>query len=596
MGSSLSLLKARRWQMLSVSACFVFGILSILNIHSLNEGLWFWYARLISGGHRLYADMHLPLQPLFVLLNVWTLELLGIGWLAFKSLAVAQLFAYCVGLLLVADLAPWKDGQKAIVIASVFGMTMGTTFFRFDDFHITSDCLELYAIYLLLRISNEVRQRNNLIQAALLGTLCGLSLTNRLNDGAALFVACGFVLLFLIPSRKILSLSIFCIAGLLTVLAVVSLTGDSIHDWALNSIIRAAAIKGGTGHALYGPFQVSLKIFYFLLTTRHMLINLIYDAILATVCVLMQRYGRRPDGRLWGSRIAAGVAFIALTLPLVYKQALVGLPQASIATLGALISWVLAIWVLVRLLLSLSPSKPANRDPRELILLIPFLQMMGMAVTSGKSTLWGYSTVAALLILLPICSPIKLQRKWQQTAYVAVAGLIVFSALITKTANPYTWLHFTNRPLFVDRQWYRHPIYGPMYIERDQLQFVRSVCDDISKDGPPKELLSITYPYANYFCNVPPWHGYVQTWYDTSSKLTIDNLVNELQISPPQWIIYQREPDTMLLHEKVFLDGRPLPHRTLDHLIMDRIVDGKWTVVRRENFQGADWILLRTRT
>ena len=595
MGPSSYFFKSRRWQVLSAFACFLYGIVSILNVHSLNEGLWFWYAHLIAGGHRLYADLHLPLQPLFVLLNVGALKLFGDGWLASKSLAIAQLLAFCVGLVLVADLARWKDGQKAIVIAAVFGMTMGTTFFRFDDFHITSDCLELYAIYILFRIFTELNHRKSFLLTALLGGICGLSLMNRLNDGAALFVGCGFVAFFLISRRRVLGLAIFCSTGLLTVFAVVSLTGDSIHEWVFNSIIGAAAIKGGTGHALYGPFQVSLQVFEVLLSTRHALINLVYDAVLAMVCVLMQRYGRRQDGRLWTGRIAFGVGFILITFPLVYRAALYGgVPQAAIAMLAAIVSWVLAVWVLLRLFLTLVGSEPANRDARELILLLPFLQMMGTAVTSGKSMLWGYSTAATLLILLPICSPFQLRKKWQSTAYVAVAGLITVSALITKSAHPYEWIHYVNQPLFVGRQWYRHPQYGPMYIERDQLRFVRSVCNDISKDGSPNGLLSITYPYANYFCNTPPWHGYVQTWYDTSSKLTIDSIVSDLQTSPPQWILYQREPDTMLLHERMFLDGRPLPHRVLDRLIMERIANGRWAVVRRENLQGCDWILIRT--
>ncbi len=572
-------------------------MLSILNIHSLNEGLWFWYAHLISDGHRLYADLHLPLQPLFVLLNVGALKLFGNSWLAFKALAVAQLLAFCIGLVLVADLALWKDGQKAVVIAAVFGLTMGTSFFRFDDFHITSDCLELYSIYVLFRISNEINEKVGLLLTPLLGALCGLSLSNRLNDGAALFVACGFVLPFLVSGKRILAMTIFFMTALLTLFTVVFLTGDSIHDWALNSIIGAAAIKGGTGHALYGPFQISLQIFYVLRTTRHALIVLVYDAVLATVCVLMQRYGRRPDGGLRPTRLALGIGFFVVTFPFLYRAALYGgIPQASIAIIGALASWALATWILVRLLRTLFGSGPANRDPRELILLVPFLQMLGTTVTSGKSTLWSYATVATLLILLPICSPLKLGRKWQSTAYVAIAGSVVVSALITKTAHPYEWIHYVNQPLFVGRQWYRHPLYGPMYIERDQLQLVQSVCDDISKDGPPQGLLSIPYPYANYFCNIPPWHGYVQTWYDTSSKVTIDHLVSDLKTSPPEWILYQREPDTMLLHERLFLDGRPLPHRAFDRLIMDRIAEGQWAVDRRVSFEGCDWILIKTHT
>src|SRR5436305_2850713 len=70
-------LRKRRWQVFAVVFCVLFGSIFILNVHPIGDGLWFWYAILLRNGQRLYADMHLPLQPLFVLLTAWTQELLG---------------------------------------------------------------------------------------------------------------------------------------------------------------------------------------------------------------------------------------------------------------------------------------------------------------------------------------------------------------------------------------------------------------------------------------------------------------------------------------------------------------------------------------
>jgi hypothetical protein len=206
----------------------------------------------------------------------------------------------------------------------------------------------------------------------------------------------------------------------------------------------------------------------------------------------------------------------------------------------------------------------------------------------------AYPAIAVLLLLLPLFIPAPPQARWQTGAYVTLAAFIALSFFIYKTTHPYEWHHFRDRALFADREWYHHPVYGPMYIERDQLQFIESICADMKKDGPPKELLSVTNPYANYFCNVTPWHGYVQTWYDTTTPQTINTLVGELQSKPPQWIVYQRGLDTMRQHERAFNEGQRLPHRSLDWLIMDRIIEGKWVVVRRQVFEGADWILIRT--
>ena len=34
----------------------------------------------------------------------------------------------------------------------------------------------------------------------------------------------------------------------------------------------------------------------------------------------------------------------------------------------------------------------------------------------------------------------------------------------------------------------------------------------MSDGGPVEGFLSLPYPYANYFCAVPPWHDHVQTF------------------------------------------------------------------------------------
>jgi hypothetical protein len=205
-----------------------------------------------------------------------------------------------------------------------------------------------------------------------------------------------------------------------------------------------------------------------------------------------------------------------------------------------------------------------------------------------------YPQAAFVFLLLPVCYPEWLQGKLRQTISLSLAGIIAVSAAIAKTRHPYHWHHFVDHALFQDRQWYRHPLYGPMYIERGQLRLMQAMCTEIGQDGPPTELLSITNPYPNYFCNVVPWHGYVQTWYDTASRQTIDALVGELQAAPPKWIVYQRALDSMDAHETVFTGGQPLPHRALDRLIMDRVATREWAVFGRQDFEGADWIVIRT--
>jgi hypothetical protein len=161
--------------------------------------------------------------------------------------------------------------------------------------------------------------------------------------------------------------------------------------------------------------------------------------------------------------------------------------------------------------------------------------------------------------------------------------------------------------MFVNRQWYQHPVYGPMYIDGNLLRFIEPVCQQIGKENSRPELLSIPFSYPNYFCNIPPWHGYVQTFFDTSTRSTILHLINEIDTAPPQWIVYQRQMKILGGAESFYSHGQPLAHRYLDEMIMRKIATGEWQLVGKSNYLVADmiddknyqegdgWLIIRTR-
>jgi hypothetical protein len=137
-----------------------------------------------------------------------------------------------------------------------------------------------------------------------------------------------------------------------------------------------------------------------------------------------------------------------------------------------------------------------------------------------------------------------------------------------------------------------------MLIEKSHLEFIAPVCQAISAGSAGnRNLLSLPFPYANYFCSVPPWHGYVQTFFDTSSRQTIDALMGDLEREPPQWIFYQRQLEVLHSHELALNAGNPLPQRALDTLITARVQSGEWKVVLAEHpaDTSSNWYLIRTR-
>jgi hypothetical protein len=143
-----------------------------------------------------------------------------------------------------------------------------------------------------------------------------------------------------------------------------------------------------------------------------------------------------------------------------------------------------------------------------------------------------------------------------------------------------------------------------MYMDRDLLHFIEPVCRKIGTGNPSPELLSMPFSYPNYFCDTPPWHGYVQTFFDTSTRSTIFHLMSELDTAPPKWIVYQRQMKVVKEHEDGLHQGQPLAHRDMDKMIMQKIATGQWKVEGKSNYlfvgtkdyqEGDGWYIIRTR-
>ena len=142
--------KSSLWRNLAALFCLLFGIALLLNTHPLADGSWFWDAVALRNGTRLYADMHLVLQPLFPLQTKWNMMIFGNGWLVTKIPAVLEMVAFLLGLRWISGYLPVREWQKALLLTCAF--VLGTLFvaYRFDDYHVVADCMSVYSIILLL--------------------------------------------------------------------------------------------------------------------------------------------------------------------------------------------------------------------------------------------------------------------------------------------------------------------------------------------------------------------------------------------------------------------------------------------------------------
>ncbi len=582
-----------RWLTVAAVLCFVYGVAFTLNIHPIGDGLWFWYGRLFREHHLLYSGMHLPLQPLFVLLTAWTQSLFGIGWLASKMLAFAQMLMFCVGLWMLARRVPWSDGERALLLGAAFAMTLTASIFRFDDYHATNCCFEAFSLVLLLRIGERGSSAASGWMSLALGALSGLALSNRLNDGALLFAGCGFVLWFAARRFRWSALGLFCGGMLASFTGIILLTGDSLRAWMSNSVVGASAIKGGTFSVLKGPLSFIKWQIKFNLSDRHTVLHAMLVALLLTFVVqLWTAWKMGTTVARWKQWTAA--AGLVVVVVLSFRQSGVNWPNLAIGSYAMLVILGMAGWMLWRVVGRWRRGEESGPWWRETLLIMPLMRVVASGTTSRSSNEGIFETLGFFLLLLPLCVPSFFAVRHRKLAFEMLACVVLCSGLVAKAYQPYLWHYFSDRTMFVDRVWYRHPLYGPMYVERDQLQIIQDTCSTMNREGHPTGMLEVTNPYANWFCDVPPWHDYVQTWYDTVSRSTMETLIAELKSDPPQWIVYQWAPETLQMHEILYNHEKPLPHRDLNRLIRERVAAGQWTIAYQRRFQRTDWMVIRT--
>jgi hypothetical protein len=594
------------YQSLAILFCVLFGLAMIANTQLGGEAEWFWYASLLHNGSKLYADLHLPLQPLFVLETDAWMQLFGTKCLVTEIPSVIHLIVFCLGIFLILRESDWRDWQKAIVLASAFLICIECTAYRFDDYHVMADSFIFYSLVLLLMLARADTARREFGLAAGLGILSGLTITTRLNDGAALLVAAGVCLLFLARKKKLLVAGLFVVAAALTVVLVVKLTGDSLSGYASNSIIKAAGAKGGTGNILTAPlrlFRNAIQMFH----GRRWILLWVITMVAAGAVV--QRYWKAGVGYIVVVQLAiAGVAF-AFSSHQHREQLLSGAFLSFLSLFLLVVNYLLLPVVAARCLVSKMGDGKREWDSREVLVLVPLAELASASASTAATTTNGFlfSQIAMLLLLIPVIQPFRRQASWANASLVTIMALLGASAMTDKIHDPYSWLTFHSSPMFVNRLWYRHPVYGPMYIDRDLLRFIEPVCQEMEKGNSKPELLSMPFSYPNYFCGTPPWHGYVQTFFDTSARSTITRLMNELDTAPPQWIVYQRQMKIMSGQEEVLHHGQPLAQHDVDDMIMRKIATGQWQLigksdylvahmVEEKNYQEGDgWLIIRTR-
>lgn len=592
------------WQIVSVAVCAALAVLMILNTQMSGEGMWFWYGTALRGGAKLYSQLHTALQPLFVLeMSTW-LRLFGSKLFAFEIPSLIHALLLALAIYLVLRESPWPDWQKALVLLGTFVLIVGGHSYRLDDYHVVAEFLILYALWVLLligRTSETDAPGRDIKLVGLLGVLCGLTWTTRVTDGAALITASVLSLPVVMTRRRFSGLGLLLLMVVLTVVVTVLLTGDTLGAYAANSIFRAAASKGGTGSIFLAPLAVIGNTFPMLATQKKVPFFLVSLFLLS---YLLYRFESKLSRFIVPLELVFAGAVLLLSSPVNRIDLKRGLLYEDLVLFLTLAMYLVAAWILFRFLRHLQGR--GSWDRREVLILLPILEWASYSAGAAAEPLTNYyEPVAILLLLLPVLQPLRKQAGWFNQTVVTIMTLIAVNGIVSKVLIPYSWQNYKYSPMFTNRQWYQHPVYGPMYVDRDLLRFSEKVCRDIGAvpGSTHPDLLSLPYPYPNYFCATKPWHDYVQTFFDTATRGAMKTLMQELETAPPQWIVYQRQINIMNGSERLYNHNEAIPQRSLDAMIAQKLASHQWTLVDYSNYlQPTDpeswndtgWYVIRT--
>ena len=582
------------WPLGIVAAtCFALGVWSLAYIQSAGDGMWYFYAKALLRGDRLYSDLHVVLQPAFVMLNALGIVLFGDTFLGQKAIFVVVLAAYIILSVALITRIRASGSVHAFVFAAFFFASTHFCAYRFDDYRALEDVLTLAVVIFALRyMDGEGRQPWT--NSVLIGSCLGFALLTRINDGVFLFAAVSVAYFF---RRHPGGIGHYCaLVGsiVITAASVFVAIGDSIGAWAEATIFSAAAVKGGGAGLLTYPSSLIKHSITWVLANQMALVPLLIQWL--TAAILTCFIANRGSSRILVLSGVMGVAGYALIVSIfhhfdtIYSYAVVAF-LATLLYCVARFSWWFGEWR--------NGGVTLSGSGRQVLFLIPIgLYFSGSMSTGGYMGGVFFPLALVLAIWCLTFDKLQVDKFFGALAVVACIQIAVFGAWY-KQVNPYSWNSYNSASLFKPRALTTTEKLGKMPIEPDLLKFIEPICAIVAPAN--EALLSVPFPYANYFCGVPLWKGHVQLFFDTTPKSSVDNLIADLNRAPPRYILYQREMDLMRRHEIIYHSGNPLPQRALDVFILRRIESGHWKIVYAtargvDSAVGTDilWLLIDT--
>lgn len=582
-----------RWSIAAALAvCFIFGVASLALVQGAGDGVWHFYASSFLNGKRLYSDLHLVQQPIFILIHALGMSIFGGTYYGERVIFVFVLGGYLYFAYRLIDRSERSNAFKALLLLVFFFCGINFEAYRFDDYHAFENMLALVVLLLCVDyFAGSVR--NPFRVMSILGICIALAVLTRVNDGLVIFaVATGFVIARR-QSGFLLHYGSLLVAMLLTAGCVFLILGESPEVWLRSTVLDAVTAKGGASDALLAPLKLIANSadYVFMNVDRTKWEFILGLSVVFSAALVI---GKVQSAKI---RFALG-AMLAIVYYYMVAKCLAGnvIPYFTAMSVQFLVGFVLLrTWPWLR-----QWGKGGGAiaySGNQLMILMPLALFVSGSVSSGGWHYGLYFPFALSLVIIAILSDRSSLSRGIGVFLAAVLLQLGVFAFQAKLNNPYSWHSYSSPSLTEKRILVKNDHLGYMLVDRNLEAFIAPVCAIILEKH-ETSLLSLPFPYANYICGISPWHDHVQSFFDTATSRDIQQIIQELQDGPPRYVLYQRQLENLGVHESLFNGGRPLSHRTLDQFIMTNIDDGKWSIVYKHfvaAFGGSTWMLIDTK-
>lgn len=578
----MSALLVRSQQYLQPLAILItIGIAVVLLVYTMGpaDGTWVLYGREILSGRKLYSELGITAQPVMPLIGSIIVKAFGSDFIPGKLVFVPLIIIYVWLLSRAVSHIETSVIKRAVLIFSLFFIGIHFEAYRFDDYHAVANIGILSGILLSMGEIKSPRKKYEL----LMGVVSALTFLTRVNEGLVM-LACGLALTFVRPSvsNYVRCSRIFVLMTTfsLIVFFVLYLVGENISAWYFATIANASGAKGGIGHLVLAPISLvtkSIRYVFENITSNIYLLVYFFGFVIMSFGALIKKSKR--------FNLIISALGVVLLLLAGRRTDLIAFSSASMVV----VLFLMFLYMLATALVGSSGYRLKLYNKNLLIIYPVGLYAFG-ALSSGGH-FFGLYFPLSIAILYVIYANSSVMCNQLILAFIIVLGV---SGTNFRINNPYSWHSYHLESILSDQYVAEvNNALGFHIVTKELKGLVVPVCDAINRD--PGSLLSIPWSFANYYCGISPWGGYVQTFFDTTPHWKIVKLIEELNKAPPKYIFYQRQLDNLRGHEIVFNHGTRLPQRDLDELIFSQVKSGRWSVVYYSNaYSPSEWFLINT--